>query len=44
MMESVEEVGEKARYGQEVWLLDLGPNREWGQELQQEVKLEWVEA
>lgn len=51
--ESVKEaVGEKARYEQEAWLLDLG--LKWGsgqeleqglgQELQQELKLEWVEA
>lgn len=42
MVESVEEVVKKARYGQEVWLLDLGLERGEGQGLQQE--LEWIEA
>lgn len=44
--------GEKARYGQEAWLLGLGLKwglgqslgQELGQELQQELKLEGVEA
>lgn len=45
--ESVKEaVGEKARQEQEAWLLDWGPELEQGlgPELQQELKLEWVEA